>query len=272
MSRITGERRWAESEPARVGPVCSRAIENHAEVARKALATIERSCGVGRRQSPPFQSGLLSETERPKVEPRNLEGLPSEWCCMSRRNHRAFEGLALLAITSVASWYGMMIVHELGHVVGALLSGGNVERVVLGPLNFSRTDVSPNPHPRIEIWAGPVLGSLLPLGLWLIASHLRLRLAFLLRFFAGFCLVANGAYFASAIALPVGDAEELVRLGSARWIVAAPGVLWLVGGLAVWNGMGAHFGRAGGVVDRSALIASCIALATLLGFMVAWNA
>ena len=64
------------------------------------------------------------------------------------------------------SWVGMMVVHELGHVIGGMLTGGTVQRVVLPVLGFSRTDVKPNPSPGIVVWAGPVIGVLLPLAMW----------------------------------------------------------------------------------------------------------
>ena len=54
------------------------------------------------------------------------------------------------------SWLGMQAVHELGHVLGAILTGGRVTTVVLHPLTISRTDVFPNPHPLIEVWAGAI--------------------------------------------------------------------------------------------------------------------
>ena len=64
-------------------------------------------------------------------------------------------------------WLAMMDVHELGHVVGAVATGGRVEKVVLDPLTISRTDVLPNPNPLLVVWAGPIVGVLLPLGLLL---------------------------------------------------------------------------------------------------------
>jgi hypothetical protein len=69
-----------------------------------------------------------------------------------------------------------MAVHELGHVIGAVISGGVVERVVLHPLTISRTDVSPNPHPGIVVWLGPVIGCLFPLALaWSVGGSKLLR-------------------------------------------------------------------------------------------------
>src|SRR5208282_6187597 len=90
-------------------------------------------------------------------------------------------------------WLAMMAVHELGHVVGAVATGGRVERVVLHPLTISRTDVSPNPHPLMVVWAGPSVGVLLPLAFLSAAKLSKLTWTYLAQFFAGFCLIANGA-------------------------------------------------------------------------------
>jgi hypothetical protein len=88
----------------------------------------------------------------------------------------------------------MMALHELGHVVGAYLTGGGVERVVLQPFSISRTDVSPNPHPAIVVWLGPVFGCLIPLAICAVVPRSRARLRKIAHFIAGFCLIANGAY------------------------------------------------------------------------------
>jgi hypothetical protein len=49
--------------------------------------------------------------------------------------------VVLIASTVLASWLGMQAAHELGHVIGALATGGQVVQVVLNPLTISRTDV-----------------------------------------------------------------------------------------------------------------------------------
>lgn len=55
--------------------------------------------------------------------------------------------LILIFSTIALSWLGMMAMHALGHVLGARLTGGSVEQVVLHPLCFSRTGLSHNPAP-----------------------------------------------------------------------------------------------------------------------------
>jgi len=45
----------------------------------------------------------------------------------------------LISVVLAGSWWAMQAVHEFGHVLGAWLTGGRVERVVLSPLTISRT-------------------------------------------------------------------------------------------------------------------------------------
>lgn len=91
-------------------------------------------------------------------------------------------------------WLVMMAVHELGHVVGAAVTGGTVERVVSHPLTISRTDVSPNPDPLLGIiWAGPIAGVLLPLALLVVFKGVRIAFPYLPQFYTGSYLIANGA-------------------------------------------------------------------------------
>jgi hypothetical protein len=178
----------------------------------------------------------------------------------------------LIVSTILGSWLGMQAVHEFGHVVGAWLTGGRVARVVLHPLANSRTDLAVNPHPLPVVWAGPVLGVLLPLGLWKLADSLRLNAAFVLRFFAGFCLIANGAYIAVGSFDRIGDAGEMLKHGSAAWQLWLFGATTIPAGFWLWHGQGRQFGlgAAKGTVRRNvayATLAGCAAL-LLLGLIV----
>ena len=153
---------------------------------------------------------------------------------MVRRRLRA---AIAFACAVVASWYAMQVVHELGHVLAAWLTGGTVQRVVLHPLEISRTDVAPNPRPLFVAWAGPLVGVALPL----IAAALA-RAAFpswrrYVDFFAGFCLIANGAYIGVGSIEGVGDAGDMLRHGSPPWLLAMFGILCIAGGLWIWHGL-----------------------------------
>ena len=148
----------------------------------------------------------------------------------------------LIASTLVGSWLGMQAVHELGHVIGAWATGGRVTRVVVYPLSLSRTDVLPNPEPQIVVWVGPVFGVLLPLAAWGLAAAAKMPGAFVLRFFAGVCLVANGLYIGLGSFDGVGDCGVMLRHGSQPWqlwlfgLIAAPLGLWL------WHRQRRYFG------------------------------
>ncbi len=159
-------------------------------------------------------------------------------------------------------WLAMMAVHELGHVVGAKVTGGTVERVVLHPLTFSRTDVSPNPSPLVVVWAGPLGGVLLPLALLAVFKAGRIPLAYLVQFFAGFCLTANGAYIVAGSFGGIADAGEMLWHGSPLWCLWLFGAATVPFGLYLWNGLGPHFGLgpAGGKVEHRAAYVSCALL------------
>ena len=142
--------------------------------------------------------------------------------------------LSLLAL----NWFGMMAVHELGHVLGAIATGGSIERVVLHPLAISRTDVAPNPHPAIVVWLGPITGCVLPLGA-LFAVPRRFRFAQgTAQFFAGFCLIANGAYISIGWFDQVGDCREMLQTGTPVWVMVLFGVAAIPSGLCLWHGLG----------------------------------
>lgn len=148
----------------------------------------------------------------------------------------------LIGATLVACWLGMQAVHELGHVLAAWLTGGEVARVVLHPLTISRTDLSHNPQPLAVVWAGPVFGVLFPVVLWITAVALKMPNAFVLRFFAGFCLIANGAYIGLGSFGRIGDCGDMLRHGASFWHLWLFGIATLPLGLGLWNGQAKHFG------------------------------
>lgn len=178
--------------------------------------------------------------------------------------HRVHQ-FVLIASLLVFSWLAMQAVHELGHVLHAWASGGTVTRVLLDPLEISRTDVAPNPHPQFVAWGGPIWGALLPAAAWFALHAARLSRAWLARFFAGFCLIANGAYLLGGSIFPAGDAEVLLREGAPRWALAAFGIASAGAGLWLWNGSGAHFGlaRSSPAIDKKAAWGAALAAAAL---------
>jgi hypothetical protein len=138
--------------------------------------------------------------------------------------------------------------------------------VVLHPLTISRTDLAANPRPLLVVWAGPVLGCLFPLAAWVVAAILRWRWAYLLRFFAGFCLIANGAYIAVGAFDQIGDAGVMLRHGSPLWVLVFFGAMTAPVGLWLWHRQGPHFGLglARGQVSTVAAYGCLAALVVLI--------
>ncbi|MBC7856499.1 MAG: M50 family metallopeptidase [Pirellulaceae bacterium] len=148
----------------------------------------------------------------------------------------------LIASTLLGSWLGMQAVHELGHACGAWLTGGSVQKVVLHPLTISRTDLAENPSPLLVVWAGPLVGVLLPVPFWLVAAAVRMPGSFVLRFLAGFCLVANGLYIGLGSFGRIGDCGEMLRNGSPLWHLWLFGLITIPIGVWLWHGQGGEFG------------------------------
>jgi hypothetical protein len=148
----------------------------------------------------------------------------------------------LVVSTLLGSWLAMQAAHELGHILGARLTGGKIATIVLHPLTISRTDMIDNPHPLVVVWMGPLVGVMLPLILWGLLAVTRVTGAFVARFFAGFCLITNGAYLGVGSFLGAGDCGEMLRQGSPVWVLRAFGAVAVPIGLWLWSGQGPKFG------------------------------
>lgn len=177
----------------------------------------------------------------------------------------AWHFATLFALLSL-SWLMMMAVHELGHVVAAWGTGGTVTHVVLHPLAFSRTDVWPNPSPVLVVWAGPVIGVLLPILLWLLVKFTVTSAAWLFQFAVTFSLLANGIYIGVGWTQRIGDAGDMLRLGSERWQLVVFGVLCVVAALFCGRGLADKLRPRIAARDASARLA--ISLITLLALTV----
>jgi hypothetical protein len=184
---------------------------------------------------------------------------------------RRFHQVLLIASILWLSWLAFMLVHECGHVVGAVATGGTVQQVVWHPAALSRTDVQPNPHPLIEVAAGPVFGIAFPLAVASAASWLRLKAAYLTWTVAGFCLIANGAYVALGAFDPICDARQLFAHSTPRWLMVTFGLLTIPTGLWIWHRASPRFGLGrlpNAVNPRHAYVTFTLAaIATLLGLL-----
>ncbi len=178
----------------------------------------------------------------------------------------------LVVSTLLGSWLGMQAAHESGHALGAVLTGGEIATIVLHPLKISHTEVIKNRHPLVVVWAGPLVGVLLPLILWCPLTVTRVPGAFVARFFAGFCLIANGVYLGIGSFLGTGDCGEMLRQGSPVWVLRLFGGVVVPIGFWLWSGQGLNFGLgdAQGKVSHPVAYGSLVifSLLVLLGLTV----
>ena len=129
----------------------------------------------------------------------------------------------LIAMFVPLCWLLMQAVHELGHVALTVATGGTVTKVVLHPLTISRTDASGSLHPLLVVWAGPAVGVGIPFTLLAMCKAAKLKWYYLVQFFAGTCLIANGAYLSGRDRLQgIGDAgRTFLRAGNANLVLVA---------------------------------------------------
>lgn len=170
--------------------------------------------------------------------------------------------IVLIVSFILFSWLAFMVVHEFGHALTAWSTGGSVNRMVLHPLQISWTTFSRNPHPQLVTWGGPVLGALLPCVFFLVARWLHSPALYLFRFFAGFCLIANGLYLMVDSFGRGGDGSALIRTGTPQWKLLLFGMLTTPTGFWLWHGLGPHFslGEARGRINLGAVAASVVLL------------
>ncbi len=103
---------------------------------------------------------------------------------------------------------------------------------------------------------GPLLGVSLPLGLlpWTRAAAPLVRNV--LQFFAGFCLVANGAYIAFGAIDMVGDCRVMFETGTPVWMMGAFGAVAVPAGLLTWHHLGSpmDFWRSPAAISAKAAV------------------
>jgi len=139
-----------------------------------------------------------------------VDGSRSTGKTMSNDSSSRARPLLVLCCLLVASWCVMTFTHELGHLVGGWCSGATLTQFELRPWRLPYSFFEPDPHPLVTLWAGPILGAVVPV---LIACVVRRTWAW---FIAHFCLLANGTYL--AVSWFSGDSQldttKLLRHGA----------------------------------------------------------
>jgi hypothetical protein len=146
--------------------------------------------------------------------------------------------LFTLIFVASLSWYGMMVLHEVGHCAGTWLTGGRIQKVDIPLYGFSQTFYESKPSPLVSTWGGPVGGIMMPLFLLAASPWLRGLVKQQALFFSGFCLISNGVYIGYGSFLESGDCFDLLLFGARHWQLILFGVISTTLGLFSWHRMG----------------------------------
>jgi hypothetical protein len=121
---------------------------------------------------------------------------------------------------------------------------------------MSQTIVDPDPDPRLVTEGGPTWGVAIPVLACALARVIRRRVPEPLKFFAGFCLIANGVYMAVGRMWRNTDAGDLVRMNVPLTAIIAYGVAATLFGLAIWHRLTWLTWKRGTLGSRSKELAS----------------
>ena len=86
----------------------------------------------------------------------------------------------------------MTFTHEIGHIIGGTCCGGSLKSADLLPWHLPYSIFEPDPFPLVTLWAGLIFGVLAPVAVAIIVQWEWMW------FIANFCVLANGAYIATA--------------------------------------------------------------------------
>ncbi len=137
----------------------------------------------------------------------------------------------------ILSWYPFMCLHELGHILSAMVNGGRIEKITLLPWRFSQTVISGSSNPLMDAWMGCVVGAVLPCLILFFIRRIKNKRYLHVYFgvFSGFCCVGNGAYLGLGWMDRVGDAGDILRYGGSVLGMIFFGVVSVSLGFYLWH-------------------------------------
>lgn len=118
-----------------------------------------------------------------------------------------------IAAMAIGMLVATMFVHELGHVLGAIATGGLVVSVEIRPGRIGHTLVNPNPAPSVVLWSGFLFGWFAPMATRPAWGVQRGLIGPALRAAAWFSWLAFGSYLALAGRERLTDTGQLFANG-----------------------------------------------------------
>lgn len=150
----------------------------------------------------------------------------------------------ILLIGGFAIAYNIAIaLHEFGHTIAVVFSGGQIKEYVLNPFSWSWNLGQNVSNIIFTAWGGVTFGLLFALIPLLLIFKIRTTwFVFLCKLIAACALMINGIYLLAGTLLNFGDGGELARLGISPTIIIILGVTYLLISMAFWSNLQYHLG------------------------------
>jgi len=119
----------------------------------------------------------------------------------------------------------MLFFHEISHLVVASLLGVELTFIDIFPGKISSMITVPNPYDSVIVWAGILLGSVLPFALIPIWNTKSLQAGTFFKLWAYFCVLANGSYLSLGFWESLSDSGKLIGFGWPVWSIIGIGIV-----------------------------------------------
>jgi hypothetical protein len=125
------------------------------------------------------------------------------------------------------------ILHESGHALATLLTGGKISSLVINPLGWSYVvyESSILPQPLFTAWGGILFSTIASIILLWIALQFQNPYWVFIGFVGIFILLSNGMNFMMGLIYSTGDPALLYEYGVPIWIILLVGCLSAFGGV-----------------------------------------
>ncbi len=167
---------------------------------------------------------------------------------------KTFQRFLIVLGAYVFAYNASSIMHELGHALAVIATGGEVSFIEVSPFSWSYTHYISDPEPMATSWGGFLWGTMIGVFTFLILWIVRSRLSLFGAVFAVTSLAYAGIYMLVGAVLRIGDSAALMWMGIPQAVLIAIGgmllllVLPLILPLGVLLGIGRGRNRLGTTV------------------------
>jgi|ERR1043166_148892 hypothetical protein len=139
--------------------------------------------------------------------------------------------LALYVLGSFAFGYNAAnILHECGHLLSGILSGGRALGLTSHPFSWSMARVADCRHPQFMTWGGILWSGLLGLIIFIFSYPSRSIVLFPILLTSSLLILVNGVYFTTGTLIRAGDPADLMEYGVGAPVLLVIGCACLLAG------------------------------------------